>query len=255
MHPFTLLANDDIINTMRKNFQGENNPRWKGGKVATQCAFCNTVLMLWPCRIKISNYCNNTCSQMGKHPSTQFTKGHKTWNTGKKTGIKPINGWTKGHSPWNKGLHVTLSKFKGKTYIEMYGEQKANEIKQKIGIKSLGRKIIRKPLSPESIRKMLIFRSPNKTEIFLDTILQKYFPNEWQFVGNGAIIIEGKNPDWVNINNKKLIIELFGKHWHTEDEVVARSNIFSKSGYKTLIIWNYELKNLDNIIQKIQQLQ
>lgn len=46
----------------------------------------------------------------------------------------------KGRIPWNKGKIGTPSKIKGKTYEEIFGEQRAKEMKNKQSIKKLGKK-------------------------------------------------------------------------------------------------------------------
>jgi len=66
------------------------------------------------------------------------------------------------------------------------------------------------------------------------------FPNEWKYAGDGSLIIRGKCPDFVNVNGRKLIIEVFGDYWHSEERVGKNSkehmqdriNIFSVVGYK-----------------------
>ena len=100
-------------------------------------------------------------------------------------------------------------------------------------------------------------RKPNKGERVLIGLLDKSFPGEWQYNGNGNFVLEGLHPDFVNIGGKKLIIELFGEYWHrpgvatwsrTEDGRIA---IFKKYGYDTLIIWSKELRDLANLEKKV----
>ncbi len=72
-------------------------------------------------------------------------------------------------------------------------------------------------------------------------------------------MIEGKSPDFVNINGQKKLIELFGDYWHSKKitgkdetmEVNDRVNLFKQYGWDTLIIWEKELKNIDNLKNKI----
>jgi very-short-patch-repair endonuclease/endogenous inhibitor of DNA gyrase (YacG/DUF329 family) len=84
---------------------------------------------------------------------------------------------------------------------------------------------------------------PNKAEKKLDSILQAVIPNEFRYVGNGQVIILGKNPDFINVNGKKQIIELFGDYWHSGESGKERMELFKEYGYSTLIIWENELKN------------
>lgn len=108
---------------------------------------------------------------------------------------------------------------------------------------------------------------PNKLEIFLNELLQNLFPDEYKFVGNGEFILAGRCPDFVNINGQKKIIELFGHYWHGEEfrsqyqndflsneqHEQQRINHFAKYGYQTLIIWEYELKNENMILNRIKE--
>ena len=115
--------------------------------------------------------------------------------------------------------------------------------------------------SQETIKKMLEKRKydiPNGPELYLDFILQNHFPDEWKYVGDGNCLINGLCPDFINCNGKKQIIELFGEYWHkkkqhlklhsTED---GRKDIFAQVGFSMLTIWDYELTNEQEVIEKI----
>jgi very-short-patch-repair endonuclease len=105
--------------------------------------------------------------------------------------------------------------------------------------------------NPELLKKMLTFSRPNKTEIKLDYLLQKYFPNTFKFVGDGSFVIEGLNPDWIDCDGSKFIIELFGEPWHEKEEERKRTETFAKHGYSTLVIWWKEMRNEKNVTRKI----
>lgn len=97
---------------------------------------------------------------------------------------------------------------------------------------------------------------PNKPEMAVLTILNDMFPSEWEYVGDGQVIIGGLNPDIINVNGKKLIIEVFGDYWHTQKMKPYRINegrvdVYAQYGYKTLIIWERETKNIDTLKTKI----
>jgi very-short-patch-repair endonuclease/phage head maturation protease len=84
----------------------------------------------------------------------------------------------------------------------------------------------------------------NKMEIKLENILNKLYPNEWKFVGNGDFWISGKNPDFINVNGQKKVIELNGEFWHQDiNKTEERIELFKEFGYETLIITDTELKN------------
>jgi len=93
---------------------------------------------------------------------------------------------------------------------------------------------------------------PNKMEIYLLKILEQMFPGEWRYTGNFSFIINGRNPDFVNRENNK-IIEFYGDHWHQGDDPQDRINIFKPCGYDTLVIWGHELKNLTRLKFRINK--
>lgn len=107
--------------------------------------------------------------------------------------------------------------------------------------------------NPEHAKKCLCINSPNKQEIKLMGILNSMYPNEWKFVGNGQVIIAGKCPDFININGKKKIIELYGERWHQGEDPKDREAIFAPFGYTTLVIWQKELSNKSETIRRIKE--
>lgn len=92
---------------------------------------------------------------------------------------------------------------------------------------------------------------PNKTELLLMSFLDNIFPKEWKYVGDGQVIINGKCPDFINVNGQKKIIELFGDYWHRGQDPKDRADIFAPFGYKTLVVWERELKDLDKLKNKL----
>ncbi len=94
---------------------------------------------------------------------------------------------------------------------------------------------------------------PNKVEIKLFDLLDSIQPGDWKYVGDGSLILAGKNPDFVNVNGKKLLIELFGDHWHRHDSPKKRAAIFKPFGFRTLVIWERELENRPVLIRKINR--
>ena len=112
----------------------------------------------------------------------------------------------------------------------------------------------------ESIRRTLAVMSPTSIEIKLTELINRNnLP--FKFVGNGQLIIGSKIPDYVNTNGKKQLIELYGDYWHSlertgrnkEDEERQRIDIFKQYGFSTLIIWEHELKDSQEVISKISQ--
>jgi len=74
-------------------------------------------------------------------------------------------------------------------------------------------------------------------------------------VNDGGIFIGGFVPDFISIKGEKRIVELFSDYWHRNTEKKDRERIkaYKKNGYRTLIIWEHELKDEDKILNKMLQ--
>jgi G:T-mismatch repair DNA endonuclease (very short patch repair protein) len=92
---------------------------------------------------------------------------------------------------------------------------------------------------------------PNKPETFLLGLLEKMYPGEWKYTGDFSFIINGKNPDFVNVNGQKKIIEVFGDYWHRGEDPADRVAAFSPFGYQTLVIWERDLKDVAVVTSRI----
>jgi very-short-patch-repair endonuclease len=73
----------------------------------------------------------------------------------------------------------------------------------------------------------------------------------YKYVGGGDLVIAGKIPDFVNINGQKKLIELYGSYWHRNDDPNNRIELFKEYGWKTLIIWEDELKMEEILKEKL----
>jgi len=103
-------------------------------------------------------------------------------------------------------------------------------------------------------------KTPNKPEKALIKMLDSNFQGEWKFVGDGQFTLGGLCPDFININGKKKIIEMFGTYWHRDRENIkyyqteyGRREIFARYGFQLLVIWEDELKDKDAIIKKVRK--
>ena len=102
------------------------------------------------------------------------------------------------------------------------------------------------------VKALLEIRSPNKQEMLVLDMLNRYCGNEWKFVGDGSLIIGGLSPDYVNTNGKKMIVEYMGEYWHRPQDGKYKAKIYAQLGFKTLVIWSRELKDKDKLIEHIQ---
>lgn len=95
---------------------------------------------------------------------------------------------------------------------------------------------------------------PNKPEQFLLSLLDANFPNEFGYNGDYRfnIRIDRLIPDFVHINGKKKIIDILGSHWHAKEEYFTRTERYKKCGYDSLILWEQELKYVDQLKERIK---
>ena len=147
-----------------------------------------------------------------------------------------------------------ISKKKGKSYKEQYGSIVGANKSDKHS------KFMKRRWKDEQFRdkqRGLILKSlikrPNKPEgIVLDLIKKNNLP--FNYVGDGKVIIEGFNPDFLS-KNPKHIIEVNGDYWHNLPWCIEKDKrkyaTYDKLGYKTLIIWEHELKNPDKVVKNI----
>jgi len=97
---------------------------------------------------------------------------------------------------------------------------------------------------------------PSEPELLLQKYLDAHFPNEWVYNGDCSkgIVFGTKIPDFFNVNSKKVVLEVFGVHWHQEDEVEPLKAHYRKFGFKCIIIWEqdcYSPESLDKILREV----
>lgn len=143
-----------------------------------------------------------------------------------------------------------------------YGNPLPAEVRAKISASLQGERNFNygKPRESYIVRKIMLSNriKPNKTELWLESILNTHFPGEWTFVGDGHFIVGGLCPDFLNINNQKAVIELFGTYWHSEKAKRAnqteagRVRHYAGYGLKCLVIWENELTDEAQLVEKIR---
>lgn len=210
----------------------------------------------------------------GEHSSnrSEFKKGRIAWNKGltKETNdvLLQISNLNKGKklseehkqkikegSPHLSGEgHPMFGKKQSEKSIEkMKGSLKnfyTENPKQK---EKISEEVKQRWQDPEYIKKQMKSRNnmPNKAEISLQNIFNSlFFEGQFQYVGDGKEIIGGKCPDFIDKTNNK-IIELYGDYWHKGQDPNDRINYFKNYGYNTLVIWESELKDKENLKAKL----
>lgn len=117
---------------------------------------------------------------------------------------------------------------KGRTFEERYGTERAIKIKEKIIKHTLAR----------------LFQRPTSYERRVVSLIKKY-QLPYRYVGDGKVIIGGKNPDFINTNHQKIFIEVYAKQHlgylkplNYED---SRGGFFDKYEYKTVFLSDDDL--------------
>lgn len=112
-------------------------------------------------------------------------------------------------------------------------------------------------LSPEVIKRNT---DKNYFEIRVQKYLDTGFPGEWGYNGKGEYFwylrelgYGGlKRPDFVNLQRNKVLIDVFGRYWHLDEEVVPRIAHFKKYGFDLMIIWGYEASYESQVVDRIK---
>ncbi len=187
---------------------------------------------------RLGKYCGANSPCFGKPRSLETKKKISEKNKGKKLSEEQI---------------LFIKKRTTGKNNPMYGKHHSSETKNKI------RKSWEDPVAKEARVKKSVRGAgfkPNKAEKKLNSILCELFPGEYKLnVKANIITLGGKVPDFVNVNGKKKLIELYGDFWHKGQSGRKRINYFKKFGWDTLIVWEKELKNRVSLTKKLYSFQ
>lgn len=163
---------------------------------------------------------------------------------------------------------------KGKTYEEIHGVEKARELKALRKASRYWEQIspeVRQAVNainsrkawdtPERARRTAAAqnRKPSVPEVRFGETLEREFPSQWKYVGDGEVWIGGKNPDFINIDGHKLLIEAYTPYFKIKDFgtienfMRQRSAHFRTYGFQTIFVNLYE--DWQPAITHIRQLQ
>lgn len=186
-----------------------------------------------------------------------------------------------GHKGWNRGLtkkdHPSIQsmadKLTGRPGTRLgckasaETRQKLSESKRNSGIKSdttaankRTRELWADPEWKEMMLKKLraaFQKKPNKSEQKLIDIFTRNGMS-YEYVGDGKVILNGLIPDFLNVDGKKKIVELFGRHWHDREDAkwhqteLGRIMAYNSVGFDCLVIWENELKEETKVLQKLK---
>lgn len=98
-------------------------------------------------------------------------------------------------------------------------------------------------------------KRPTSIEKEMIEIIQRHnLP--YKYTGDGSFILGRKNPDFVNVNGEKIIIEVANSFHHPKDYEQKRRDYFANYGWKTLVFnannYNKFILSEDEIVNKIK---
>lgn len=142
---------------------------------------------------------------------------------------------------------------KKKNLLERWNHQDTRDVM----MEGIRKGVVTRKQDPDFVKKQLNnlgdFRFTgriNKTERRVSYLLRSMCPKEFKYNGNYRLGITLGNyiPDFVNVNGKKKVIEVYSKYWKGMNEGVekwkkSRESVYGSLGWGVLFIEDIELKN------------
>jgi G:T-mismatch repair DNA endonuclease (very short patch repair protein) len=191
--------------------------------------------------------------------SNFYLKNNVGWSEGL---TKETDERLKSMSKEKKGKHFSIkTEFKKGFIPHNKGKTKENYNP----LKKVSERIHKKWENEEYAKKILksIIKKPNVPESFLIELFEKNNV-PLHYVGDGQLIVGGRCPDFVCNPSKKVVL-LHGDYWHylkpkklspllTRERIEAEDKAhYRKYFFDALIIWEHELKNPNQVLNKIKE--
>ncbi len=206
-------------------------------------------------------------SRLGENNHMFGKAGKEAPMYGRKGSLSPRYGTVQSTSTKNK----ISAAIKGENH-PLYGKHHTTETKNRISKSNTGKyrteklkrklsRIFTKRWKDPNFQKKVqnsCNLKPNKSEQKLGALLKELTFGDYKYVGDFQFFLGGRNPDFMNVNGQKKLIELYGDYWHNKQKFpkkhspLERIKHFSKYGFDTLVIWESELKNnLEGVVDRI----
>lgn len=135
------------------------------------------------------------------------------------------------------------------------GKHHSDETRKKMSERAKGRVFSDEHRNNIRIARMRQVMPTSKTsiEVKFEEICKKYnLP--FIYVGDGSFWIEDLNPDFIDCNGKKVVIDIFGDYWHSpllnpriksNRTFYGREEVLKKYGWKLIVLWESDLIRVD----------
>ena len=251
----------------KKNNLGEKSPNWKRGKIKRVCICCGKDFFVHASTIDNGRgkYCSWGCYLKWKFEDKEGErkpgwKGGKIKRVcrfcGKEFKVHPNVIRRKGGVYCSKKCYLKLKseKKKGVTKLTKICLVCGKEFVTLLSCVNIGKG---KYCSKRCARQIQKFpQHHTKPELIFEEICKKNnLP--FHYVGDSKLWI-GKdkklNPDFCELNGKKIVVEIFGNYWHSplqnpkigeEATLAFRKKHYKKYGWKSYFIWETDLMRED----------
>lgn len=230
----------------------------------------------------ICDICGKEFKKRGNHPLTHLPNGFVPWNKGggdyrpeslAKMSASQKTRFRRMPTP-NKGVpHTKMTKEKISQKLTGHKMHFLDKQKRQEWINRRSEAMKGKP-KPPHIQKIL---AKNRARILADPILREKMSRNalqalrkrptslekefmalcgkhslpYRYVGNGEIWIGRMNPDFINIDGKKQLVEVLGSYWHNKKETDERIRKYAKYGFECIAIWEDELKDEELVLARL----
>ncbi len=149
-------------------------------------------------------------------------------------------------------LKIKLTKLKNGTYKKKHTKEVLEHLSRKAKARWKTKEYT------DKLRKSMKI-TPNNPEKKLIKLIEKH-NLDYKYTGDLSFFIGNKNPDFVNTNGEKKVIEIFGDYWHNPNRnkrikqhqtVKGTIKHHNEYGFDCLIIWENELDN-KSLINKLK---
>ena len=197
----------------------------KSRKVKLKCQYCGREFIVYKTEVDHGRkFCSKECYKKWKKDN---------WKPSEKQ-IEKLREVLKGKKPKNFYTHFlpNILNRKGRKLEEIFGEERAKEIKKRLREFRKNQVIPYRPTTPE--------------RMFIELCNIAKLP--FKYVGNGKLWIGNKNPDFID-EKSKIVVEIFGEYWHKEEEIPVIKDYYRKYGWECIVLWDYDVRRLLNLIK------